>query len=154
MMQVSQRNKWILGILSSTVVGLLAGIWLCNGQNSSYNVDDFSVAEAKPLWHTNPAQVVELADYSPFASEKSVQGKTVAGVEKERKLISIPDGRQVTMARVYPTIPQIPTRNNTVNNMPEQKPSPNHSESEKNHYSSKIAFIGGEGLKIKERQGE
>ena len=150
MVQVSPRNKWISGILSGTGVGLLAGIMLYGGQSYPCNAE----AEAKPLLQNNPAQVVDLADYSPFASEKSVQGKTVAGAEEKRKTISIPEKRQMAMARVYPTIPQIPTRHNTVNNRPEQNASPKHSEPEKNHYSSKIAFIGGEGIEIKNSQGE
>ena len=152
-MQVSPRNKWILGILSSTVLGLLAGIWLCAGQNFSYNADDFSVAEAKPLLQGYPVQMIELADYSPFPSEKIMRGKTVAGAEEKGRTINIPDGRQMAMKRVYPTIPQIPARQQTSSKVSEQSESPQYNEPEKTHYSSKIALIGGEGLKIKERQG-
>ncbi|MCR5758603.1 MAG: hypothetical protein K6F95_11960 [Selenomonas sp.] len=153
-MPVSPRNKWILVILASTVVGLLAGIWLCGGHSSSCNADDISVAEAKPLLQGYPAQMIELADYSPFPSEKIMRGKTVAGAEEKGRTINIPEGRQMAMKRVYPTIPQIPARQQTSSKVSEQSGSPQYNELEKNHYSSKIAFIGGEGLKIKERQGE
>ena len=82
MVQVSPRNKWITGILSGTGVGLLAGILLCGGQSSSCNEDDFSVAEAKPLWQNNPAQVVELADLC-FGEKCTGENGRRSGGEKE-----------------------------------------------------------------------
>lgn len=151
---MSPRNKWIAGILSGTGVGLLAGIWLCSGQIFAGSTDDLSIVEAKPLLQGGSVQILELADYSPFPSEKNMRGKTVAGAEEKGKTINIPDGRQMAMKRVYPTIPQIPARQQTSSKVSEQSESPQYNEPEKTHYSSKIAFIGGEGLKIKERQGE
>ena len=151
---MSPRNKCIAGILSGTGVGLLAGIWLCSGQSFAGSTDDLSIAEAKPFLQGGSAQIIELADYSPFPSEKNMRGKMIADAAEKVRTINIPEGRQMAMRRVYPTIPQIPARQQTSSNVSEQSRSPQYNEPEKNHYSSKIAFIGGEGLKIKERQGE
>ncbi len=143
---MNPRNKWLLSIGTGLAVGLMAGVVLCNELQDQNGVEKVASAEEKPLWQNN---VVELSDYNPFPFQNKADEKTVFGAGK--KTIPYPEGRHLASPRVFPTIPQIPTRNG---NIPSEKTvqdnNTNH-KSETDGYSTKIAFIGGDGLGIKEK---
>ena len=144
---MNPRNKWLLSIGAGIAVGLMAGVVLCSGQDASNNAIG---AEDKPLWQEN---VVELADYNPFPSQDKMDEKTVveAGKKPAVKTIPYPEGRQMAVPRVFPTLPQIPARKgNILSEKPAQENDTQH-KAETDGYSTKIAFIGGDGLSIKEK---
>ncbi|BAL82993.1 hypothetical protein SELR_12850 [Selenomonas ruminantium subsp. lactilytica TAM6421] len=146
---MNPRNKWLLNIGAGIAVGLMAGVVLCSGQNAS-NTTNVAQAEDKPLWQEN---MVELADYNPFPSQYKVDEKTVveAGKKPTVRTIPYPEDRQMAVPRVFPTIPQIPARKgNTLSEKFAQDIDTQH-KSETEGYSTKIAFIGGDGLSIKEK---
>ena len=146
---MNPRNRWLLSIGAGIVVGLMTGVVLCSGQDAG-STANVARAEDKPLWQEN---MVELADYSPFPSQDKADEKTVveAGKKPAVKTIPYPEGRQMAVPRVFPTIPQIPARKgNTLSEKPAQENDTQH-KAETDGYSTKIAFIGGDGLSIKEK---
>ena len=146
---MNPRNKWLLSIGAGIAVGLMTGVVLCSGQDAG-STANVARAEDKPLWQEN---MVELADYSPFPSQDKVDEKTVveAGKKPVVRTIPYPEGRRLAAPRVFPTIPQIPARNSNISSEKNVRDSDAQEKKEMDGYSTKIAFIGGDGLSIKEK---
>lgn len=144
---MNPRNKWLLSIGAGIAVGLMAGVVLCSGQDASSTA---ARAEDKPLWQEN---MVELADYNTFPSQDKVDEKTVveAGKKPTVRTIPYPEGRQMAAPRVFPTIPHVPARDGNISSEKGVQDNDMKNKPETDGYSTKIAFIGGDGLSIKEK---
>lgn len=146
---MNPRNKWFLSIGAGIAVGLMTGVVLCSGQEDG-STANVARAEDKPLWQEN---MLELAEYNPFPSQDKVDEKTVVEAGKKHAVKTIPysEGSRLAAPRVFPTIPQIPVKSGNTLSETNAQDKDAQDKQETDGYSTKIAFIGGDGLSIKEK---